>query len=83
MKKKNSESSRGPVVVIKNPDNPEPEEVIAASILEVDRGMQKLLSGPLKMKTIVTLVQAHTKLGKGEIESVLNCLAELKKIYLK
>lgn len=71
------------VKIIKNPENPQPDEVIAQSIIELSEGMRKLNLGPLKKETLIVLLHNSTKLPKREIEYVLNALSRLEADYLK
>jgi hypothetical protein len=71
------------VVVDKSPENPEPDHVIADHVRRISEAMEKLDRGPLKRNAIVTLVHAHTGVRKNLIIAVLNCLGELRSIYLK
>lgn len=63
--------------------NPEPVEIIAASILEIAQAMKALNSTRLKRSVIVTLIHDRSKIGKRDIELVLNNLASLEEDYLK
>lgn len=69
--------------IVKDPENPEPDKIIAASIVRLSESMSILAHGPLKMSAIVILLQAETKLSRYEINKVLNALIDLERIYLK
>jgi hypothetical protein len=71
------------VKVIKDEVKPEPDEVIAAHIIEIARAMQRLGNGRLKRDTIVLLVHDRTKIARRDINLVLDCLEMLERIYVK
>jgi 2-phosphoglycerate kinase len=60
-----------------------PAKIIADSIVEISNGIQKLNSTRLTRKAIVTLINANSGIGKGDIEVVLNNLEALEQIWLK
>lgn len=66
-----------------NEENPEPIEIIAQSILELAKAMKKLDSTRLKRDTLVILLSAHSKIGKTDINIILNNLADLENTFLK
>jgi hypothetical protein len=71
------------VKVVTNDQNPEPFEIIASSIIEVARGMKALNASRLKRSAIVALIHDRSKLGKTQIEIVLNNLEALERDWLK
>lgn len=72
-----------PVVVKQNEENPEPMELIAASIIEISKAFQKLNSSRLKPRTLFLLIRDMTNLPLTTIEKVLNAAQSLEKTYLK
>lgn len=60
-----------------------PTEVIAQSIEVISAAMKKLASTRLTRKAIITLLHDDTKLGKYQIELVLNSLDLLEQKWLK
>lgn len=73
-----------PTVIVKqNEQAPEPAEVIASAIVEIANGMKKLNSTRLKRRAIVTLIHENSKIGRGDIEIVLNNLEALEQTWLK
>lgn len=72
-----------PIVVKKNEDNPEPMELIAASIIEISAAFQKLNASRLKPRTLFLLIRDMTNLPLTTIEKVLNAAQSLEKTYLK
>ncbi len=69
--------------VVTNDQNPEPFEIIAESILAIAKGMEALQKSRLQRKVIVTLIHDQSRLGKRDIEMVLNNLQDLARDYLK
>lgn len=78
-----SRKDGGPVRIKKDEKNPEADEVIARSIIEISDGMKKILSGSLKLRTIVILIAHETKLPQREVQRVLEAAADLKRLYCK
>lgn len=62
--------------------NRETVEGIATNITKLTEAVGSLLNGPLKRKTIVTLLVASTKLAKDKVESVLGALEHLHKDWI-
>lgn len=60
-----------------------PAEVIAQSIVEIAQAFKRIEGSRLTRRAIVTLIQAQSKVGKTEIELVLNNLLELERLWLK
>lgn len=60
-----------------------PAEVIAQSIADIAAAMKILSSTRLKRDAIVTLIHARSKVGKRDIELVLNNLEYLEAVWLK
>jgi hypothetical protein len=72
------------VVVAQKENEPEvPAEVLAQAIAEVAEGFRKAMQSRLKYDTIVTLIHAKSKVGRRDIELVLNNLARLEELWLK
>lgn len=69
----------------KDEENPESVEILAASIITIADGFTKLLSGPLNDEAIIALLfhKMKGKIGKGDIQLVLNNLKTLKGYYLR
>lgn len=68
--------------VITDPQNPEPVEIIAQSIVEIADAMKRINKTRLTRHALIVLIQDHTKLGKQTIDMVLNSLEALERIYL-
>ena len=71
------------VKVTLDPLNPEPTEIIAASIIEIAASLKKLNSTRLTRKAILVLVSHDTGIGQGTINTVLDSLAALEATFLK
>lgn len=71
------------IKVIKNADKPESTEVLAEAIIRIGDGMKKLSNSGLNHKAIVVLIHNQTKLGKGDIETVLDALQRLAGWYCR
>lgn len=72
-----------PLKVTKNPEKPEADEVLAESILALDKAMTSFNKGPLKINAIATLLMDSTGVSKTTIYKVLDGLSNLKKHYCK
>jgi len=57
-------------------------ERIRQSILEVSTAGRRLLNGGLNKRAIVTLIADETELPRKDIAAVLDCAANLDKLYL-
>ncbi len=67
-------------------ENPESIELIAKSIIQVSEAFEKINSSPLKRRAIVLLLQDAIgvgRIGKSEIELILDHAPKLKNYYLK
>lgn len=74
------------IKIKKNEGNPESVELLAASIVQVAEGFEKLLNSPLRDRAIIVLLQdgiGATKISKGQIQLVLEALPRLKAWYIK
>jgi len=66
------------------PLDPPPDiEAIETALLEVAAAMKKLGSTRLKKKVLVTLIADDTRMGKTQVETVLNSLESIEENYLK
>lgn len=64
--------------IVKDATNPQPDQIIAKSIIDLAAGMDKLLKGPLKRDAIVLLLQHKCGLGRNDIKKVLDAIPLLK-----
>lgn len=73
--------------VVKNAENPETPEVLAASIISISESMQKLCgAGGLTEDAIAALVcnmRGNSHLNKTEVVTVLEGLNRLKSYYIR
>lgn len=74
---------RPAIKIIPDALNPEPVEVIAASVLAIADGMKKVNATRLTREALVTLIHDHSKVSKGTIRIVLNNLDSLARTWLK
>lgn len=70
-------------VIITQTDEEIPAEIIAQSIVDLAEGMKKLNSTRLTRRAIVLLIHDQSKVGKRDIEIVLNNLEQLEDLWLK
>jgi hypothetical protein len=74
------------IKVIKNEENPETPEVLAASIIQIGSAFEKLLNTELTERAVVALLKdmpGMQNIGKTEIRLVLSNLKRLKGYYIK
>ena len=74
------------VKIKKSEDNPESTELLAANIIKVAEGFEKLLKSPLNDRALIVLL--HDAIGQGNISKsqirlVLDNLRKLKAWYIK
>lgn len=69
--------------ITQDPNNPEPPEVMARSIVEIAEGARKLLGSRLKERAVLVLLKDATGETLETIRRVLNAAASLDKTYLK
>lgn len=76
-----------PIKIKKNKENPETPEVLAAAILKIADGFEKLLKTSLKEEAIIQLILGMPgmagRLTKSEIRLVFKSLKTLKGYYLR
>lgn len=68
--------------IVKN-DPPESKEILAEAILRLGDASAKLKSNGLNRKAIVLLLHDMTKVGKREIETILDALPILHRHYCR
>ena len=69
------------VKVVLDAEQPEPTEVIAASIIKISDGFGKLIKGGLNRRALLVLIKDHTNVPMHEVGLVLDALPKLKEIY--
>lgn len=70
-------------VKVKKSDPPESTEILAAAIVHISEGMEKLTASGLNEDAIVTLIQHKTKLSRRNIEVVLDAQKRLAGWYCR
>lgn len=63
-------------------EEPVPAEVMETEVLELAKAFKKLSSTRLKREAIITLLADTSKVAKGTIRIILNCLDQLEHLYL-
>ena len=58
-------------------------EIMQSHIKKIAETSTKMLNAGLKKETIVLLIHDYTKISRGQIKEVLDCLPKLGQIYLK
>lgn len=71
------------VHIKKNETKPESKEILAEAIVRIGEAMEKLSKSGLNRRAIITLIQDRTKLGKNDIETVLDALQQLRGWYCR
>jgi hypothetical protein len=66
------------VVIQKSDADPEPDVVIAASIIRLADGVDQLLDGPLQRRAIIVLLKDLTGMSMENINHVLNAIPQLR-----
>lgn len=74
-------TTKTPTII--DPENEVGIEVLAKSIVDLSEAAQKLLSGSLKMRTLLVLLHDSTGIPMAHIKRVLEGAAELRKEYVK
>lgn len=69
--------------VITDPENPIAVELIEQAIVDVAAGMKRINASRLNRRAITALIKDATGLNKTTIETVLNNLDDLERMYLK
>lgn len=64
-------------------EKPESKEILAAAIIRISESVDKLLHSGLNHRAIVALLKDDTGMGKSQIETVLESLADLQRKYTK
>ena len=71
------------LIVKKNPENPEPVELIAQSIIDVSNAWKKVRNSGLTLRALVVLIQdADKNLNQRDIHSVLDIVPRLADRYV-
>lgn len=65
------------------PGNPVAKEILAEAIVKIGQAAEALKASGLNEEAIVILLQAKTKVGKRDIETVLHGLRRLRGWYCR
>ena len=75
--------SGGKLRVTQDKDKPIEKEVLAAHIIEISRGITRILSTGLNRKAIIALLRDSTGLGKSTLKIVLDGIEQLEHDYCR
>ena len=71
-------------VRVKQPDPPVSKEILAEAIVRIGEAAERLQQdGGLNKRAVVTLLADYTRMGKREIETVLDALPRLRSWYCR
>lgn len=71
------------LVVKQEEENAVPTEVMASAIIDISRGVKKLLHGRLNREAVVALIKDKSRIDKRVIELVLNNLEQLEETWTR
>ncbi len=71
------------VTIKVNQENPEPLELIAKSIIDISKAMEKMNNSSANEKLLILLIYDQTGIARSTIQRILRVIPDLKKIYLK
>ena len=71
------------IKVVKNSEKPESKEILAEAIVRIGKSMEDLTKSGLNERAIVVLINAETKIGLGDIRTVLGALKKLRGWYCR
>ena len=74
------------IKIKKNEENPESAELLAASVIKVAEGFEKMLKSPLKNRALEVLLHdaiGANNINRRQIRLVLEALPRLKGWYVK
>lgn len=71
------------VRIIKNTEKPESTEILAEAIIRIGDAMERLTRSGLNRRAVVALIHDQTKIGKTDIETILDALTRLKGWYCR
>ena len=70
------------VVMRRDPDEPEPVELIAQSIISIAQAFERAMKAGLRQHTIVLLLHEYTRVPKGHIAKILEAAPRLALTYV-
>jgi hypothetical protein len=71
------------IKVVKSTEKPESKEILASAIVRIGEAMDLLKKSGLNEEAIVVLINARTKIGLGDIRTVLDALRKLRGWYCR
>jgi hypothetical protein len=71
------------IKVVKNAEKPESKEILAEAIVRIGKAMDDLTKSGLNERAIVALINFETKIGLGDIRTVLAALKKLRGWYCR
>lgn len=76
------------IKVIKNEEKPETPEILAQSLITISKGFEEFLNSSLSRRALITLLLdmpeiRGSRVGRSDIELVLNNLPKLTSYYIK
>lgn len=69
--------------LVKSEIEPEPMEIIAASIIRISDGFERLINSGLNERALCVLLKDMTGISMADISRVLTALPELKKQFTR
>ena len=69
--------------IVQSTEEPEPLEIIADAVIKVADGLEAINRSRLSRRAVVLLLQDATKLGRRDIEAMLDAGPLLKDYYIK
>lgn len=71
------------ITVVTNEENPEPVEIIAQAIIDIDAAFKKVRESRLTRRALVVLIHDRCRLPQKDINAVLDSVEFLKSAYTK
>jgi hypothetical protein len=69
-------------VCVEDGEKPDAIEIMQKNIKKIAEASEMMLKGGLKKDTIILLLHDYTKISRGQIRQILDCLPKLGEIYL-
>lgn len=71
------------IKVVKDPNNPEPKEVLAAAIIKIGDAAEELRKSGLNEEAITILLHAKTNVPKRDIKIIFDGLRRMRGWYCR
>lgn len=71
------------LVIKQDEENPIPQEVMAAAIIDISNAMKKISQSRLSKEAIIVLIKDKTNFTKGTIKAVIDNLEDIERLWLK